>query len=563
MSWKQSRAKKVNLSPSGFWIVIASFTCAFALLFGRASALLLDGIEVAPQAVVDTSFASRADIVDRNGNLLATMLPVWWLYAHPHEIGNARSVARDLARILGDTDPEALARRLRGDKNFVYISKHVTPNQKREVMALGAPGLYFQYRHQRMYPAGAGLAHVLGSVRVESEGRDKDHVVYAGSGGVDGYMNERLRAGGDPLHLTIDLPSQVALRKILARGMVEQGAKGAAGVLLEISTGAVRALVSLPDYDPNHRADALGKPAEFNQAIQGVYELGSVLKPITFALAVESRTASMDSVYDISQPLTVDGHRIRDPYIYDPQVTLHEAVYRSSNIAIALAALKIGGRKQKQFLKDLGLLDPLPLELTEAASGKPLYPKKWRDSNTATIAFGHGISISPMHLAAAYATLTGDGRKVEPTLIEGHWEPGKQVVSAETVRQTRWALRSAIDHGTGRRAQVAGYIVAGKTGTADKQRASGRGYSRDRVISTMATVFPNENPTHVLVIMLDEPRGSNKNAERYRRTAGLTVAPIAAEAIRRLVTLLGVLPRWKPEPPDPLPLTPDLQVAGQ
>lgn len=557
MMRKAAGARQAALSTSGVWMVIAGFALLFTVLLARIGQLTLDGVAPASIEMAASARKGRADIVDRNGHLLATTVPVWSLYAHPREIGDANGVVAQLAGIIGNLDAERLAQRLAGDRSFVWVSRRITPAQKRKVLALGAPGLYFGRRSSRVYPAGGELAHVLGGVRMDNEG--VDHAELVGTGGIEGRMDKRLREGGEPLRLTIDLSAQTALRRILVRNMAEQRAKGAAAVLMEIETGAVRAMVSLPDYDPNHPGAAVGSDAQFNRAAQGVYELGSALKPLTLALALEAGVASLESVYDIDTPLTVDGHSIGDPYIADPQVTLHEAVYRSSNIATAKVALQVGGPMQKVFMDALGLLDPLPLQIAEAPGSQPLYPRRWRRSSTATIAYGHGIAITPMHLAAAYATIVGDGRRVMPTLLEGEDAPRPRVVSEATVKQTRRALRSVVERGTGRKAEVAGYQVGGKTGTADKLVAGG--YSSRRVVATFAAVFPGDRPTHVLLVMLDEPAGRQDVEDLYRRTAGNTAAPAAAEAIRRLGPLLGVLPRPNPNSRDQAPTVPELRVA--
>ncbi len=559
MTRKAASAHAATLSVSGAWMVVSGFVLLFAVLSARIGHLAMDSVAPAsaPVEVAEAPRTGRADIVDRNGHLLATTVPVWSLYAHPREIGDANGVVSRLAEIVGNLDSESLAQRLAGDRPFVWVSRRITPEQKRRVLALGAPGLYFGRRSSRVYPTGGELAHVLGGVRMDKEGVDYAELV--GVGGVEGRMDQRLRGGGAPLKLTIDLPAQTALRRILARHMAEQRAKGAAAVLMEIGTGAVRAMVSLPDYDPNRSGAAAGSEAQFNRAAQGVYELGSVLKPLTLALALDQGVASLDTVYDIDESLKVDGHSIGDPYIAEPQVTLHEAVYRSSNIATAKAALQVGGPTQKVFMDALGLLDPLPLQISEASGSQPLYPRRWRRSSTATIAYGHGIAITPVHLAAAYATLAGDGRRVSPTLLEGEDAARPRVVSEATAKQTRRALRSVVERGTGRRAEVAGYQVGGKTGTADKHAAGG--YSSRRVVATFAAVFPGDQPTHVLLVMLDEPDGRQDVKDMYRRTAGHTAAPAAAEAIRRLGPLLGVLPRPDPNSRDQAPTVPELRVA--
>lgn len=547
-----------SLSASGAWLVACGAMFLFAALAARIGWLALDGRQ--PAAVAPSQAASgRAEIVDRNGNLLAVTVPVLSLHANPREIGDPSGLADSLAGIFGNLDRERLESRLARDSHFEWVSRRVTPAQKRAVLALGSPGLYFGRREVRLYPVGRQAAHIVGGVRMDNEGVERADLI--GVAGVEGHQDERLRGSDQPLRLTIDLPIQNALHETMLRSMREQRAKGAAAVLMEVGTGAVRAMVSLPDFDPNHRSAAKAD-AKFNRAAQGVYEFGSVFKPLTLSLALETGVADMHTMFDISAPLRIDGHRIRDPYINEKQISLHEAVYRSSNIATAKVALAVGGPKQRKFLKSLGLFEPLPLELLEASGSQPLYPSRWRPSITATVAFGHGIAITPVHLAAGYAAIVGDGRRVLPTLVEGAGGRRERVVSEATVEHARSSLRSVVERGTGRRLRVSGYRLGGKTGTADKVAESGRGYSRDRVQATFVAVFPGDRPTHVLVVTLDEPQGREMTSARYRRVAGNTAAPAAARAIRRIGPLLGMLPR-PPAPPSEqeMPSEPELKVA--
>lgn len=479
----------------------------------------------------------RADIVDRNGRLMATVIPMWTLYAHPREIADPAGTARALAGIFPELDAGLLGAELGKRRSFAWVRKRLTPAEKAGVAALGIPGLYFGARSMRYYPGGMLAAHILGGVRVDAEAVDRAQLV--GVSGVERRFDRRLRTESGPLQLSVDMRLQAVLHRQVAHGMKRYRAEKASAVLMDVKSGEVLGMVSLPDYDPN-RPLAAGEDARLNLAAHGVFEPGSVLKPLTAALAMEHGNARLSTRYGIQKPLSVGRVSLREPTIRDETVTLLEAVTRSSNIATATAALAVGPETQKAFLGQLGMLAPTGLELGGAENVMPLYPESWGQTSTATIAFGHGIAVTPVHLAAAYATLTGDGRRVSPTLLAGpEQERGARVVSPKTVRSIRLALRNTVRKGTGRRAAVPGYAVGGKTGTADMVNPDGR-YHTDRVVSTFASVFPAYDPAYVLVVSMYNPRGIGK--DRYRRSAGRTAAPVAAEVITRVAPLLGIAP---------------------
>lgn len=563
-STKQKQAP-AKLSAIRAGMVVSVFAIAFAVIGGRLGWLAVDNprhaaAKVAPVAEQQYASPGRADIVDRDGRLLAATVPVWSLYAHPREVADPRLTAVRLAEVFTELDIEQVAAMLDSDRRFVWLHKEVAPREKQRVYGLGLPGLYFGVRQARVYPAGSNLAHVLGGTRFDNEGVKGAELV--GVAGVEHYFDERLRAGGEPVRLSVDLPVQAELRDIVHAGVAEQKAKGAAAVLLEVNSGEVISMISLPDFDPNHRPNARGEPdaAEnvlFNRAAQGVYELGSTLKPVTAALAMEFGGADLQTSYHVDRPLRVGGYAISDLNPKSPVVNLREAVFRSSNIATASAALAVGAGTQRQFLKALGFMDRLPLEISEARGSSPLYPNTWRKINVATIAYGHGIAITPLHLAAGYATLVGDGRRVVPTLVVDGTRTveREQVVSEATVAGIRTVLRDVVRRGTGRKAEVAGYAVGGKTGTADKVLRDGRGYEVDKVIATFAAVFPAHRPAYVLVVTLDEPEGIGTS--RWRRAAGNTAAPVAAAAIDRIAPMLGVVPSYEEFDPD----APEVQLA--
>ena len=553
-----------SLCRRGGFLAVFGFSIAFAVVGVRIGSLALDSIAAErnpPQHFSERlETPQRSNILDRRGRLMAATVPAWSLYAHPREILDPRETISRLASVLEGLDTERLENAFAKQQRFVWVRRQLTPRQKKQVLALGLPGLYFGSQDVRVYPDGNLAAHVLGGVRRDNESVTHSDII--GVSGVERFLDDRLRNGGDPVRLSIDLRVQSMLRDEVLAGMDRYKAKGGAAVLMDVRSGELLGLVSLPDFDPNARpsageGDSHAEHATFNRTAQGVYELGSALKPVTAALAMERGGAQLDTVYNIAKPMRIGRYWIRDSYIREPTVTLLEAVYRSSNIAVAQAALKVGFLVQKEFLGGLGFLDRLPVELSEATSSQPLYPEKWRKVNVATIAYGHGIAITPLHLAAGYATLVGDGRKVVPTLLLGghSTDDRPRIVSPQTVQNLRIALRNVVLRGTGRKAEVAGYHVAGKTGTADKALQHARGYGTKKVVSTFVSVFPAYDPVYVLVVSLDEPQGAGDSI--WRRTAGNTAAPIAANLIRRAAPILGLPPSYE----EPQGSTPDFRLA--
>ncbi len=487
----------------------------------------------------------RGEIADRNGNLLAANLPAFSLYVDPAEIKDPAGVADDLAAIFPDDDREQLFKRLSRKARFAWIKRPVTPRQRQAVLDLGYPGLKFGSRVMRIYPAGRTAAHLVGGVQAASE--DVRFAELVGSGGVEGYFDARLRDPGQigaPLELSIDLTVQAALRDVLAAGTKRFRAKGATAVLMDVRTGELHGMVSLPDFDPNHKPKPYSGPAEhdprFNRAALGRYELGSTFKVLTAALALESGIVGPQTMIETGSALTFGRHRIRDMHRMPPEMTVSDIVVKSSNVGSARLALNLGTPRLKDYLKRLGFFEPLPLELAEAARANPLLPPRWTDLSTMTISFGHGLAASPIHLATAFATLANDGRRVRPTLIKGGHEPGEQIFSTATSRVMMQILRDVVRRGTAQRGQLASYDIGGKTGTAEKYRPGG-GYYDDRVISTFAAVFPISEPRFVLVLSLDEPVDRSGKVER--REASRTAVPVAAAAIERIAPLLGLRPQ--------------------
>ena len=489
----------------------------------------------------------RADITDRNGRLLATNLLTHALYAHPRQMVDPPRVARELAAIFPDMKAEDLERRFTDGRAFLWLRRKLSPEQVQKVHEIGDPGLLFGPREMRLYPNGRLAAHVLGGAGFGAEGVNAAEVI--GVAGVEAALDARLRdpeRADEPLALSLDLTIQSAMTEVLDAGMKMMNAKGAAGILMDIHSGEVLALASLPDFDPNDRPNPLvkGDPADsplFNRAMQGVYELGSTFKIFAVAQALDLGLVNPQTIVDARAPLTWGRHRISEFRNKNyGMISATDVIVKSSNAGTARLALQIGSERQRDFLRSLGFFEPTPLEMIEAPRARPLIPARWPEIVTITASYGHGLSASPMHLAAAYAAIANGGVLVKPTLLrrEGRAE-GTRVMSEATAKASVEMLRKVVTEGTASLGEVPGYAVAGKTGTADKPRRTG-GYYDDKVINTFAATFPAYDPRYVLVVTLDEP--VDTSGTEPRRTAGWTAVPVAAEIVRRTAPLLGLRP---------------------
>ncbi len=532
-------------------LLAMGFLMAFGTVVGRMAVLASTPPEEPRGAQVGTPIiAQRADIVDRNGQVLATNLVTASLYAQPQEMVEPAAAAAGLARIFPDLDEAKLLAQFTSGRKFLWIRRTLSPEQRQAVHDLGEPGLQFGPREVRLYPNGQIAAHVLGGTGFGREGVLAAEIV--GTAGVEKSFDDFLRDPGEdgrPLELSLDLSVQAAVERVLAGGIALMRAKGGTAVVMEARTGQIVALASLPDFDPNARPapPVSGDPSAsplFNRAAQGVYELGSTFKLFTVAEALESGRVGPSTMIDTKGPLRWGRFTIRDFHNYGPQLSVTDVIVKSSNIGSAKLAIAAGAEAQQAFLARLGLMEPIPLELPEAGRSKPLVPAKWSEISTMTIAYGHGMAVTPIHLAAAYASLVNGGLRVEPTLLNSGATPdeGDRVVSEATSKVLRSMLRQVVTRGTATLAEVEGYEVGGKTGTAEKPNARG-GYDSDKVIATFAGIFPASDPQYVLVVALDEPVETSGREDR--RTAGWTAVPVAAEVIRRIAPLMNMRPSHK------------------
>ena len=551
-----------RLRAEGRLLVLgAMFAIAFGTIGMRMGALA-GSTPQEPQAAVQGNpiIGQRADITDRNGRILATNLETFSLYAHPQDMVDHVFAAGELVKIFPELKEEKLLADFTGTRKFVWIRRQISPEQMQAVHDIGSTGLLFGPREMRLYPNGAIAAHILGGASYGREGVASAEVI--GVAGVEREFDELLRdpaREGEPLALSIDLTVQAAAEEVLAGGMSIMNAKGAASVLMDLHSGEIISMVSLPDFDPNNRPHVLttGDQSDsplFNRAVQGVYELGSVFKIFAVAQALELGLINPDTMIDTKGPLQWGRFKIRDFRNYGAQLSVMDVIVKSSNIGTARIAMEIGAERQQGFLTSLGFTKATPVELSEAPSGAPLLPRNWSEISTMTISYGHGLSSSPLHLATGYASLLNGGTRVEPTLIRRATpQNGPRIVSEAVSTQARDMLRQVVVRGTASFGEVSGYEVGGKTGTADKPKENGGGYYDDKVITTFASVFPANDPKYILIVTFDEP-SENSGAEP-RRTAGWTAVPVAAEMIRRTAPLLGLRPQVDTSEPIGVTLT--------
>lgn len=525
----------------------ALFAIAFAVVALRLTAvsLLQQGEEprVAQSSAANGLLVGRADIVDRNGVVLATTLPTASLYANPHQVLDADDAAARLVDVLKELSQAEVASKLSSDKTFVWIDRNLTPREQYQVNRLGIPGLHFQTEERRVYPQGALTAHVVGFTDIDNRGL----------AGIEQSFDDVLRDSRRPVRLSIDVRLQHILREELGRAIADFTGIGGAGAILDVNTGELVALVSLPDFDPNQPGTA-SDDARFNRASLGIYEMGSTFKIFNTALALDSGIVRLTDQFDATKPIRIGGFSIRDYHGKNRWLSVPEIFMYSSNIGSARMAEEVGGVAQKAFFSHLGMLRPASLELPEV--GHPLYPDTWRPINTMTISYGHGLAVSPMHLVSGVAAMVNGGVMRPATLIArapGEVSEGERVISRDTSLMMRKLLRLVVEAGTGKNAEVPGYVVGGKTGTADKQ--SGKGYDRNSRLASFIAAFPMNDPEYVVLVMVDEPK-PNATSFGYA-TGGWVAAPAVGNVIRRMAPLMGLLPA-----PDDVPeVANDLLIA--
>ena len=488
--------------------------------------------------------AARPDLTDRNGETLATDIKTASLYAEPKRIIDADEALELLSSVLPDLDQEQTYRKLKSGLGFVWLRRQLTPKQQSQIMALGLPGVGFRTEKQRFYPGGPNASHIVGLVDVDNRGiagMEK----YVDQNGLSDLRDAGLAIEKDlaPVKLSIDSRVQHVLHDELTQAMARYRAIGAGAVVLNVHTGEVVAMASLPDYDPNNPYNAMEKE-RLNRMSAGVYEMGSTFKAFTTAMALDSGKVNMNSKFDARRPIQIARFTINDFHGKKRILTVPEVFIYSSNIGSAKEADVVGIEGHREFLHRIGLLDKMVTELPEVA--KPTEPREWKKLNSITIAFGHGVSTTPLQTAVAAAALMNGGMLIPPTFLPRSKVEAEalavRAVKPETSDSMRYLFRLNVEKGSGKRAEVPGYIVGGKTGTAEKV-VRGR-YSTDKRFNAFLGAFPMTKPEYVVLVVLDEPKAEEGKGGT---TAGSNAAPTVSAIVRRTAVFLGVKPDFGPE----------------
>lgn len=490
----------------------------------------------APPEIADVR-RPRATILDRNGQILAISLPTAALFANPKEMIDPADAAHKLKQVLPRMDEKQAVARLEGAKQFVYLERQITPNEELAINALGIPGVYFQPGEKRRYPLGHTAAQVLGGVDVDSHG----------VAGVERAFEKRLETDSDPLRLSIDVRVQAVMRDELEKSKEEFQAIGACGIVMDVRTGEVIAMVSLPDYDANAFGDT-PPDDRFNRAVTGMFEPGSTFKLQTAAMALDFGADHIWDQFDAAHNIRIGRFTITDYKGKHRMLYLPEVLAYSSNLGAAHIALTVGPQRQQTWLRAMGMFSKIGIELPEA--GHPIVPSlsNWKEATTMTVGFGHGIAVSPLHVVRGTAALANGGIVLTPTILardpNGPPPEGRRIMNLSTSDTIRKLMRLVVTDGYGKPADIEGYFVGGKTGTAEKTGKGG--YKKHANVSAFMSVFPMNAPRYAVYFMLDEPKG-NKETGGYS-TAGAVSAPGAGRVIARIAPMLGLFPDIQHEP---------------
>jgi cell division protein FtsI (penicillin-binding protein 3) len=533
-----ARLRTGGRSRTRIVMTMAVFLAVYGVIAGRIAWLGFQDMETGGQLASRVT-ASRPDIVDRNGEVLATDINSGSLYAEPRRIVDADEALEKLLTVLPDLEIEQTYNRLRSDAGFIWLRRQLSPRQQQAIMSLGIPGIGFRTEKRRFYPGGATAAHIVGLVNIDNKG----------IAGMEKYIDDQglavLQANGlavaadlEPVRLSVDLRVQHIVHDELAQAMERYQAIGGGAVVLDAKTGEVVAMASLPDFDPNNPFNAHEKD-RLNRMSAGVYEMGSTFKGFTLAMALDAGTATLNSRFDASRPIQIARHTIRDFHGKGRVLTVPEVFIYSSNIGTAKMAETVSVEEHRAFFRKIGLLDRITTELPEVA--KPTEPAEWKRIHQITIAFGHGVATTPLQTAVSGAAMLNGGVLMNPTFLPRTqmqaMAGGTQVIQQKTSEMMRYLFRLNVEKGSGRRSEVPGYFVGGKTGTAEKV-VNGR-YSGDKRFNAFIAGFPVNDPQYVVLVILDEPKPEKPGMSA---TSGLNTAPVVGNIIRRSAALLGVKP---------------------
>ena len=533
-------------------LAILAFVAVYAVIGGRLVMFAAgsDGHGARRAAGQDAIATARPDIVDRNGEILATDVKAPSLFGEPRRIIDKDEAIELLTATLPDLDTGEARQRLSSRKGFVWLKREITPLQQQEIHRVGIPGIGFLRENKRVYPTGNEVAHLIGLVNIDNQGIAGMEKWLDSNGLADlhraGFATDRLQR---PVELSVDLRVEHALRDELLKAKEKYHAKAASGLVSNVRTGEIVAMVSVPDFDPNNPKEA-HDPDRINRLTTGVYEMGSTFKAFTLAMALDSGKVDLSSVWDARGPLHYGKFTIHDDHPLGRMINMKEVFYYSSNVGAARIALSQGVEAHRAFLRKLGQLERLRTELPESAS--PIVPKRWAELNTVTIAFGHGIAVAPLQAVMGIDALVNGGYLIPPTFLKRTEQEAmalaRRVIKPETSEKMRFLMRLNAEVGTAKKADVRGYYIGGKTGTAEKV-VNGH-YARKRVLTAFTAIIPADRPRYQLLIMLDEPQALKETYGFI--TSGWNAVPTAGKVIARIAPLLGVEPRFDLPPPDRL-----------
>jgi cell division protein FtsI (penicillin-binding protein 3) len=524
-------------------LAIGLFALCYAVIAGRlVMYAATDNTTVRRAYSADAVATARPDILDRNGEILATDVRMPSLFAEPHRIIDKDEAVELLATVIPDLDVAEVRERLSSRRRFVWLRREITTTQRQEIHRLGLPGVGFMHENKRVYPSGPLVSHLLGHVNIDNQGIAGIEKWLDTRGLADlhlaGLARDRLQ---QPVELAVDMRVQHAMRDELVKARAKYKAIAAAGLVLDVRTGEIVSMVSVPDYDPNNPREALD-PTRINRLTTGVYEMGSTFKALTLAMALDSGRMNINSMFDARVPLQYGKHTINDYHGQKRMMSMGEVFTYSSNIGTARMALALGVEHHKQFLRRLGQLDRLRTELPESA--EPLVPRRWQEINTVTIAFGHGLSVAPLQAMMAIGAMMNGGMLIPPTFRKRTEEEAMQVATRvlkpDTSEKMRYLMRLNAEKGTAKRADIDGFYVGGKTGTSEKV-VNGR-YAKNKLLNSFTAVFPADQPRYLLLVMLDEPQVIPET--HGYATSGWNAAPTAGLIIARIAPLLAITPRF-------------------
>jgi cell division protein FtsI (penicillin-binding protein 3) len=525
-------------------LVVLLFAIGYAAIAARLILFAAAGEAGGARRIAthDALATARPDVLDRHGEILATDVRTPSLFAEPNRIIDGDEASELLSAVMTDADASELRERLASKRRFVWLKREITPAQREQVYRLGIPGIGFLRENKRIYPNGAEVSHLIGHVNIDNQG----------IAGIEKWLDSRgladLHMAGlasdrsqKPIELAVDLRVQHALHDELVAARAKYKAIAAVGMLTDVRTGEIIAMVSIPDYDPNNPREALD-PTRINRLTTGVFEMGSTFKALTIAMALDSGKVTLKSAFDASHPLQYGKFTIHDYHAQNRVLTVPEIFTYSSNIGTARMAVSLGVEYHKAFLRKMGQLDRLRTELPESA--EPLVPKRWMELNTVTIAFGHGLSVAPLQAMMAIGALMNGGYLIPPTFLKRSEQEAMalatRVIKPETSEKMRFLMRLNVERGTASKAEVKGYYVGGKTGTSEK--VVGGRYSKTKVLTAFTAVLPADQPRYGLLIMLDEPQATPET--HGFTTSGWNAVPVGGAVIARIAPLLGLEPRF-------------------